>query len=342
MPLDFSKPVYALAPLAGFTDLPFRRVVKAFGVDLTVSEMISANALAYGSKKTEKMLTKSPIETPYSIQIAGSDPEILKRALDVINALEGVDIVDLNAGCPVPKVFNNLQGSALLSDLDRLGTAIETIKAYSDTPLTSVKVRLGVTDKIPAEIARVCEEAGADFIAVHGRTRAGKYKAPVDYDAIAAAKRAVSIPVLANGDIDSPAKARWVLEQTGCDGVMIGRAAVGHPWIFAQIKQGIDVPESALIAEVVLEHFDQMIAHYGEHGVILFRKHLHTYSKAGYPGASAFRHAVNHIERVDPMRQEIVHFFHQPLLAASREETDDMQCGFHLSTANTSLTIQRA
>jgi len=326
MPLDFSRPFYALAPLAGFTDLPFRSVVKKFGVDLTVSEMISSNALAYGSKKTERMLEKSPIETPYSIQIAGSDPEILKRALDVINAREGVDIVDLNAGCPVPKVVNNLQGSALLSDLDQLGKAIETIKAYSDKPLTSVKVRLGVTEKIPAEIARVCEEAGADFMAVHGRTRAGKYKAPVDYEAIAEAKRAVSIPVLANGDIDSPAKARWVLEQTGCDGVMIGRAAVGNPWIFAQIKQGVDAPESVLIAEVVLEHFDQMIAHYGDYGVILFRKHLHTYSKAGYPGAGAFRHVVNTIEDPTRMRDEVAHFFAQPLLREQREVPEKLVC----------------
>ena len=163
-------------------------------------------------------------------------------------------------------------------------------------------------------------------MAVHGRTRAGKYKAPVDYEAIAEAKRAVSIPVLANGDIDSPAKARWVLEQTGCDGVMIGRAAVGNPWIFAQIKQGIYAPESALIAEVVLEHFDQMITHYGDYGVILFRKHLHTYSKAGYPGAGAFRHAVNTIEDPMRMRDEVARFFAQPLLREQREVPERLVC----------------
>ncbi len=326
MPLDFSRPLYMLAPLAGFTDLPFRSVAKTFGADLTVSEMISANALACGSRKTVKMLEKSPLETPYSVQIAGSDPEILKRALDVINPLDGVDIIDLNAGCPVPKVVNNLQGSALLSDLDRLGRAIETIKRYSDKPMTSVKVRIGFVEKIPGEITRVCEEAGADFIAVHGRTRAGKYKAPVDYEAIAEAKRTVSIPVIANGDIDSPAKARRVLEQTGCDGVMIGRAAVGNPWIFAQIKQGIDAPESALIAEVVLEHFDQMIAHYGAYGAILFRKHLHTYSRAGYPGASAFRHAVNTIEDPAHMREEVIRFFTQPLLRQQWESLEPIVC----------------
>ena len=329
MPLDFSKPVYALAPLAGFTDLPFRSVVKQFGVDLTVSEMISSNALAYGSDKTVKMLEKSPLETPYSVQIAGSDPEIIKRAVEVINARDGIAIIDLNAGCPVPKVVNNLQGSALLTDLDRLGRAIETIRAYSDAPMTSVKIRLGYTEKIHQEIAKVCEEAGADFIAVHGRTRAGKYKAPVDYDAIAAVKAAVGIPVLANGDIDSPAKARWVLKHTGCDGVMIGRAAVGNPWIFAQIRDGVDALTPALITEVVLTHFDQMIAHYGAYGVILFRKHLHTYSKAGYPSASAFRHAVNTLTDPVAMRAEVERFFSQPLLEGSEvDRGEELVCTY--------------
>jgi tRNA-dihydrouridine synthase B len=315
MPLDFSRPLYALAPLAGFTDLPFRSVVKQFGVDLTVSEMISSNALAYGSTKTEKMLEKSPLEIPYSIQIAGSDPEIIWRAVEVINARDGVDIIDLNAGCPVPKVTNNGQGSALLKDPDKLMRAIEAIKTHSNKPLTSVKMRLGFTEKNHVALAQAAEAAGADFIAVHGRTRTGKYHAPVDYDAIAQIKASVSIPVIANGDIDSPTKARWVLEHTRCDGVMIGRAAVGNPWIFQQIKNGTEEPSSLLIAEVVLEHFDQMIAHYGAYGVILFRKHLHTYSKAGYPGASAFRHAVNTIEAPEVMRAEVERFFTQPLLA---------------------------
>jgi tRNA-dihydrouridine synthase B len=309
MILDFSKPLYVLAPLAGFTDLPFRSVVKKFGVDLTVSEMISSNALAYGSAKTEKMLRKSPLESPYSIQIAGSDPEILKRALDVINPLEGVDIVDLNCGCPVPKVVNNLQGSALLSDLDRMGRAIETIKKHSQKRYTSVKIRLGFSEKRHVEIARVCEEAGADFIAVHGRTRSGRFKAPVDYDAIAEVKRALKIPVIANGDIDSPQKARWVLEHTSCDGIMIGRAAIGRPWIFRMIKEGRDEVTPDMVAEAVLEHFDSMIEYYGAYGAILFRKHLHTYSRLGYEGAGSFRNRINRITDVDEMRREIEEFF---------------------------------
>jgi len=323
MTLDFSKPLYVLAPLAGFTDLPFRSVVKKYGVDLTVSEMVSANALAHGSAKSEKMLEKSPLETPYSVQIAGSDPEIIKRALEVINAKEGIDIVDLNCGCPVPKVVKNLQGSALLTDLEKMGRAIETIKAYSDKPYTSVKIRLGFKEKNHVAIARVCQEAGADFIAVHGRTRAGKFSAPVDYDAIAEVKASVSIPVIANGDIDSPEKARWVLEHTGCDGIMIGRAAVGRPWIFQQIKEGDAPLRSELIAAVVLEHFEQMIAHYGEYGTILFRKHLHTYSKVGLPGASAFRQEVNSCSDPARMRRIIERFFSQELLEEPKPRVDE-------------------
>jgi len=312
--LDFSKPLYALAPLAGFTDLPFRSVVKKFGVDLTVSEMISSNALVHQSKKTHRMLEKSPIENPYSIQIAGSDLEVIKRAVEMINLRDDVTTIDLNCGCPAPKVVNNLQGSSLLTDLPQMGKVIETIKRYSNKEYTSVKFRLGFNEKNHKEIAHICQESGADYIAVHGRTRAGRYKAPVDYDAIAQIKQSIDIPLLANGDIDSVAKAQWVLDYTHADGIMIGRAAVGSPWIFKQIKEGMRQPTSTLITEVVLEHFEQMILHYGKYGAIIFRKNLHAYSKAGYLGASAFRNRVNNIEEPSQMREEIVTFFSQPLI----------------------------
>ena len=313
MKIDFSKPLYALAPLAGFTDLPFRSVVKKFGVDLTVSEMISSNALVHNAKKTEKMLQRSEREDPYSIQIAGSNLEVIRRAVEIINEREGVACIDLNCGCPAPKVVNNLQGSSLLTDLPQMGRVIETIKKYSAKPYTSVKMRLGFNEKNHVEIAKTAEAAGADFIAVHGRTRADRYKAAVDYDAIREVKKAVSIPVIANGDITTPQKAAWVLEYTGADGVMIGRAAVGKPWIFAQIKEGHERADAKLICEVVLEHFDQMIAHYGEYGAIIFRKNLHAYSKAGYQGASAFRDRINRITDPAEMREEIAAFFSQPL-----------------------------
>ncbi|MCD6212003.1 MAG: tRNA dihydrouridine synthase DusB [Sulfurovum sp.] len=313
--LDFSNPLYALAPLAGFTDLPFRSVVKKFGVDLTVSEMISSNALVHKSKKTYRMLEKNPIENPYSIQIAGSDLDVIRQAVEIINERDDVDIIDLNCGCPAPKVVNNLQGSSLLTDLSQMAKVIETIKKYSNKEYTSVKFRLGFNEKNHEEIARICQESGADYIAVHGRTRAGRYKAPVDYDAIAEVKRAVSIPVLANGDIDSPAKAKWVLEHTGADGLMIGRAAVGKPWIFKQIKEGMEEASPELIKEVVLEHFDQMIKHYDKYGAIIFRKNLHSYSKAGYQGASVFRNLVNRIEDPAEMRGVIDEFFSQEFIS---------------------------
>ena len=313
MKLDFSKPLCALAPLAGFTDLPFRSVVKKFGVDLTVSEMISSNALVHNSKKTKRMLEKAPSEDPYAIQIAGSDLEVIRKAVEIINAEEGVSVIDLNCGCPAPKVVNNLQGSSLLTDLPQMGRVIETIKKYSDKPYTSVKMRLGFNEKNHVEIAHVAEASGADYIAVHGRTRAGRYKAAVDYDAIAEIKASVSIPVIANGDIDSPQKAEWVLKHTGADGIMIGRAAVKEPWIFAQIKGGLERPSSALIKEVVLEHFDQMVAYYDRYGAIIFRKNLHSYSKAGYQGASTFRDTINRIEDPVEMRKVIEDFFSQKL-----------------------------
>ncbi len=319
MQIDFSKPVYLLAPLAGFTDLPFRSVVKQFGADLTVSEMISSNALVYQSAKTLHMLQKSPLEDPYSVQISGSDQDVIRKAVELLNERDGITAIDLNCGCPVPKVVNNLAGSSLLTDLPRMAQTIETIKKHSNKPYTSVKIRLGFEKKNHLEIARICQASGADFIAVHGRTRAGRFKSEVDYAAIGEIKEMLDIPVIANGDIDSPQKARWVLEYTGADGVMVGRAAVGKPWIFHQMKDGADHVSSELIKEIVLTHFKQMVNHYGDYGAILFRKHLHTYSKAGYQGASAFRNLVNHISDPAEMREAITLFFSQSYLTEQQD-----------------------
>ncbi|QOP45762.1 tRNA dihydrouridine synthase DusB [Sulfurimonas paralvinellae] len=306
--LSFEKPLYVLAPLAGFTDLPFRSVVKKFGADLTVSEMLSSNALAHGSQKTLHMLEKSPLEDPYSVQIAGADVDIVKRAVEVLNEQEGIDILDLNCGCPVPKVVGHGSGSSLLLNLPLMGDIIKTIKETSNKELTSVKIRLGFEEKNHVDIAKVVEDSGADFLAVHGRTRAGKFKAAVDYDAIAEIKKAVSIPVIANGDIDSYEKAKWVLEHTGADGVMIGRGAVGAPWIFHQLRTGEEYVSQDIKHEIVMEHFDKMIEFYGDYGVILFRKHTHTYSK-GYRGASALRNQVNTIDDVAEFRALLDDFF---------------------------------
>ncbi len=306
--LSFDKPLYVLAPLAGFTDLPFRSVVKKFGADLTVSEMLSSNALAHGSEKTLHMIEKSPLEDPYSVQIAGAEVDIVKRAVEILNDINGIDIIDLNCGCPVPKVVGHGSGSSLLLDLPLMGKIITTIKNISNKKLTSVKIRLGFEEKNHIDIAKMVEDSGADFIAVHGRTRAGKFKAAVDYDAIKEIKRAVSIPVIANGDIDSYEKAMWVLEHTGADGIMIGRGAVGAPWIFHQLKNGSQDIDKNIKHAIIMEHFDKMMEFYGSHGVPMFRKHTHTYSK-GYSGASVLRNNVNRINDPLEYRSVIDDFF---------------------------------
>ncbi len=290
--LDFSKPVIALAPLAGYTDLPFRSVVKNFGVDYTVSEMISSNALAYNSEKTLKMIQKSPNENPYFVQLAGSKSDIIQIAVEKLNEIDGIAGIDLNCGCPAPKVFNHGSGSNLLGDLPRLQEILKTIKKYSNKQYTTAKIRIGIDEKIPIEIAKAVEDCGVDFIAVHGRTKKGAYKSPVDYDAIAAIKDAVSVPVIANGDITDLAKANYVLEHTKADGIMIGRGAVGKPWVFEQISSGNENISNELKKKIIIEHFNAMVSYYSDYGVIMFRKHLHTYSK-GYSNANSFRERIN-------------------------------------------------
>ncbi len=306
--IDFSKPIVALAPLAGYTDLPFRSVVKNFGVDYTVSEMISSNALAYNSEKTKKMILKSPNEDPYFVQLSGSKPDIMQIAVEKLNAFDGIAGIDLNCGCPAPKVFNHGSGSNLLGDLPRLQEMLKTIKKYSNKQYTTAKIRIGIDEKIPVDIAKAIEDCGIDFIAVHGRTKKGAYKAPVDYDAIAAIKEAVSIPVIANGDITDLAKVKYVLEHTKADGVMIGRGAVGKPWIFHQIATGSEEVSNELKKEIIIEHFNKMIEHYLDYGVIMFRKHLHTYSK-GYDGANEFRNKINTVTDPKEMLEIINQFF---------------------------------
>ncbi len=306
--LNFSKPLVVLAPLAGYTDLPFRSVVKKFGADLTISEMISSNALVYKSARTLKMVEKSPIEDPYFVQIAGNSADLVRAAVEILNDVEGIDGIDLNCGCPAPKVFNHGSGSNLLGDLKKLEEILSTVKKYSKKQYTSAKVRIGVNEKIPVEIGKAVEACGVDFVSVHGRTRAGKYKSPVDYDAIKQMREAIKIPVIANGDIKDYQKAKEVLEYTKANGVMIGRGAIGKPWVFYQLKHGIENISNEKKKEIILEHFDSMINFHGNHGAIMFRKLLHSYSK-GYVGANEFRDIVNKISDIEVMRDMIENFF---------------------------------
>ncbi|MDR1461198.1 MAG: tRNA-dihydrouridine synthase [Campylobacteraceae bacterium] len=307
--INFDQSPTALAPLAGFTDLPFRHICKKFGVDLTFSEMISVNALIRDSKKTFHMLERAPNEDMYIVQIVGSDTNSIIKAVEILNDIEGIAGIDLNCGCPVPKVVAQDAGSSLLKDLPRLSQIVETIKKYSNKRYTSVKTRIGFSEKTPEIIAKTIENAGADFISIHGRTRSGAYKSEVDYDAIKRAKEATKIPIFANGDITTYEGATTVKELTKCNGLMIGRGAIGNPWIFYQLKHNQNSVDKSFIKSIVLEHLQLMAKFYKEKmGVVLFRKHLHAYSKS-FPEAAAFRHKVNSIIDINEMRKTIEEFF---------------------------------
>lgn len=304
--IDFSQKPLFLAPMAGFSDLPFRAVVKKFGADITISEMISANALVFESKKTLQMLAKDERESPFIVQIAGSDENVIKKAILLLNDFEFIDGIDFNCGCPMPKVMRQNAGAALLDELTHLKKLVSTIKKHSTKKSVSVKFRLGVKDKHAEFTAKACEEAGADFIAIHARTAKQLYSGKADYEALALAKSAVKIPVVANGDINA-LNANAVLQATKADGVMIGRASIGKPWLFYELKTGKSV-DNALKKEIILYHFEAMLRHYGKRAVPLFRKHLHEYSK-GYLGASNFREAINHTSDEKAMRQMVEGFF---------------------------------
>lgn len=312
--LDSNNALF-LAPLAGYTDLPFRSVVKQFGVDVSVSEMISSHALAYESKKTLKMIEKSPYETPYSVQLAGSKKDIMKRAIDILNKQDGIDIIDFNCGCPAPKVANHGNGSGLLKDLNLLVEMLKTIRENSTTKYTSVKVRLGFDEKIPNEIANALNDAPIDFVVVHGRTRADKYKKDkIDYESIAKMKKILKVPLIANGEIDSTNKAKEVLNLTGANGVMIGRAALIAPWIFWQIKNDTNEIPPMIKKDLVLKHFDLMIEFYGQRGAVMFRKFAHAYAK-GHQNASSFRDTINRIIEPSIMRENLSEFFDESLIS---------------------------
>lgn len=304
--IDFSRKPLFLAPMAGFSDPPFRAVVKKFGADITISEMISANALVFESKKTLQMLEKDESENPFIVQLAGSDEGVIKKAVQMLNSFDFIDGIDFNCGCPMPKVMRQNAGAALLENLELLKKLVSTIKTHSAKKSVSVKFRLGVRDKKADCIAKACEEAGADFVAIHARTAKQLYSGKADYEALALAKSAVTIPVVANGDIDTH-NASEVLQSTKADALMIGRACVGKPWLFYELKTGKSV-DNALKKEIILYHFEAMLRHYGKRGVPLFRKHLHEYSK-GYLGASNFRDEINRIVDENAMRTRVESFF---------------------------------
>jgi tRNA-dihydrouridine synthase B len=306
--LKSDPPYFFLAPLAGYTDLPFRSVVKKFGCDMTFSEMTNVNAIAYNNEKTKKMMEKSPLETPYFVQVAANNSENAVKAVEIINEIDWIDGIDINLGCPVNKARRSGFGGVLLKDENR-ELLKEIVNAIVNTSKKSVsaKMRIGFDKSVVKDRAKLLEDLGIEFLTIHGRTVKQMYKGSADYDEIKKGVEAVKIPVIANGDITDYQKAKEVMDYTGAVGVSIGRGAVGRPWIFLEMKQqGQITPQQK--KEVILEHFDQMVNFYGEYGVILFRKHAHAYSK-GISRASEFRSKMNEAKEVEVVRSLIEEYF---------------------------------
>ncbi|NPA10966.1 MAG: tRNA-dihydrouridine synthase, partial [Epsilonproteobacteria bacterium] len=306
--LQSNPPYFFLAPLAGFTDLPFRSVVKKFGCDMTFSEMTNVNAIAYNNQKTLKMMEKSPLESPYFVQIATNNVQNTIKALDIINNTDWIDGVDINLGCPVNKARRSGFGGVLLKDenLPLLKELVATVVKHSTKPV-SAKIRLGFDKSVVSERVKLLEDLGVSFITIHGRTVKQMYKGKANYEEIKKGVNAASIPIIANGDITDYKKAKEVLEYTGAAGVSIGRGAIGKPWIFLEMKQQKPITTEQKKA-VILEHLRQMINFYGEYGVILFRKHAHAYSK-GIAKATEFRTKINHSKDPNAVKTLIEEYF---------------------------------
>ncbi len=284
--------------MAGVTDRPFRRLCRELGAGVVVSEMVSANALLLGSRKTLQRIDHHGEPGPRIVQIAGAEPEAMARAAR-FNADQGAQIVDINMGCPAKKVCNKAAGSALLRDEDLVERILDAVVAAAGVPVT-LKIRTGwdADNRNAVRIAELAERAGIASLAVHGRTRADAFRGAAEYRTIAHVKQAVNIPVIANGDIRTPADARAVLEQTGADAVMIGRAAQGDPWIFERIEhylatgEELPPPAPAVVGRTLCEHLERLYGFYGSYrGVRIARKHIAWYCKDRH-GAAAFRAAI--------------------------------------------------
>ena len=308
--LQLANPVI-LAPMAGVTDPPFRKIVSWYRPGLICGEMVSAMALHYNSKRTKELIGVDPTIKPVSIQIFGSDPAVMAEAARTIEAY-GADIIDINMGCPVPKVVKNGEGAALLNNLPLAGRIIESVVAAVRIPVT-VKCRLGWDREhlIAADLAEIAEKSGAAMVAVHGRTREQFYHGRADWGQIALVKQRVSIPVVGNGDVDSPQAAKAMIDQTRCDGVMIGQAAMGRPWIFGQIlaylEKGLIIadPQIEERFKIIKEHIALQVAYSGEkRGIKEMRKHLAWYFK-GSPAAARIRDKVNQITTMEALQDVI-------------------------------------
>ena len=304
-----------VAPMAGVTDRPFRQLCKKLGAGMAVSEMVTSNSLLYGSAKTLRRANHEGEVNPISVQIAGADPKMMAEAAKY-NVDNGAQIIDINMGCPAKKICNVMAGSALLRDEPLVAQILRAVVNAVDVPVT-LKIRTGwdKQNRNAVAVARMAEDIGVQALAMHGRTRACAYTGDAEYETIAAVKQAINIPLIANGDITTPEKARFVLQQTGADAVMIGRAAQGRPWIFLEIEHflitgtHLPPPEVNEIHRVMLEHLHDLYQFYGDlTGMRMARKHISWYTK-GLVGSANFRHNMNRLQTIESQLAAINEFF---------------------------------
>jgi tRNA-dihydrouridine synthase B len=321
-----------VAPMAGVTDRPFRQLCKRMGAGMAVSEMVASNSLLYGSEKTKRRANHEGEVEPISVQIVGADPDMLAEAARH-NVRNGAQIIDINMGCPAKKICNVMAGSALLRDEALVERILSSVVNAVDVPVT-LKIRTGwdKQNRNAVSIARIAEDSGIQSLAIHGRTRACAYMGEAEYDTIASVKQSVRIPVVANGDITTPEKAKMVLDKTGVDAIMIGRAAQGRPWIFREISHYLETgeylppPEVSEIHSVLLEHLSDLYKFYGEQsGTRIARKHISWYTK-GLAGSANFRHAMNQLQTREEQLEAIDDFLgelrqHGDRLHYVRDET---------------------
>lgn len=291
-----------LAPMAGVTDLPFRLLCKEQGCDVLYTEMVSAKAVLYKNRNTEPLMTYQQQEHPIGLQLFGSEPEVMAKIASQVQE-RGYDFIDINMGCPVPKIVNNNEGSALMKQPKLVGEIVSAMVKATKIPIT-VKIRKGFDEnRVNAvEIARIIEESGASAVAVHGRLRSEYYSGQADWNTIRQVKEAVHIPVIGNGDLTSPQDVLRMRKETGCDAFMIGRGAKGNPFIFSQMKTYFEkgyIPEKPSLSDMVqvmLRHAHMMVEYKGEFtGIHEMRKHVAWYT-TGYPRSSKLRDQVNHVE----------------------------------------------